>query len=272
MSADQAAMDMAVPYAAQRVMTGTIGLLGVLALMSQVAWQILVLVLPIAVACILYQVCTSTSFYLVLEMTNGNSTQGSNRGGINVENFFKKFEASTAFTASNIFLVSSLMVKPMSNYACICGVGLMENSHSNWLRPKYLVGMQRYYIASGRQLSRINSAQRSPIINHYEESITGAATIRGFRQEKRFMDMNLSRLDSYANSFFHKGAAGEWLSLRMEMLSVVAYTVFLMVMVALPRGSLSPSKLDHTLTFYFNRDAKVSWELNERRYPKCASK
>lgn len=57
------------------------------------------------------------------------------------------------------------------------------------------------------------------------------------------MDTNLNHLDNFANAFFHRCAAGEWLTLRMDMLSVIAYAVFLMIMIALPQGSLSPSKL-----------------------------
>ncbi|KAK9997728.1 hypothetical protein SO802_022414 [Lithocarpus litseifolius] len=58
--------------------------------------------------------------------------------------------------------------------------------------------MQKYYMASSRELVRIVSIQKSPIINLFGESIAGAATIRGFGQEKRFMKRNLFLLDSFA--------------------------------------------------------------------------
>lgn len=62
MSADQTTMDMSMPFAMNRVVTGIIGVLGILALMSQITWKILLLVIPVSGACTLYQVRTSTSF------------------------------------------------------------------------------------------------------------------------------------------------------------------------------------------------------------------
>jgi len=49
---------MSIQFAMNRVVQGIIELLGILALMSQITWQIVLLVLPIAGACILYQVRT----------------------------------------------------------------------------------------------------------------------------------------------------------------------------------------------------------------------
>lgn len=103
--------------------------------------------------------------------------------------------------------------------------------------------MQRYYIASARELARIGRHLKAPIINHYGESIAGATTIRGFHQEERFMDLNLDHLDRFGTVFFHRGAVREWLIMRMEMLSVIGYAFFLIFLVTLPQGYISPSKL-----------------------------
>lgn len=109
--------------------------------------------------------------------------------------------------------------------------------------------LQRYYIASARELARLTSIQKSPIINHYEESISGAATIRGFHQEKRFMESNLDLLDSFARAYFHKCAAREWLVLRMEFLSLLVYTICLVFVVSIPQGLISPSLAGVAITY-----------------------
>ncbi|KVI03845.1 AAA+ ATPase domain-containing protein [Cynara cardunculus var. scolymus] len=82
---------------------------------------------------------------------------------------------------------------------------------------------QKYYMASSRELVRIVSIQKSPIINLFGESIAGAATIRGFGQEKRFMKRNLYLLDCFARPFFCSIAAIEWLCLRMELISTFVF-------------------------------------------------
>lgn len=101
--------------------------------------------------------------------------------------------------------------------------------------------MQKYYMASSRELVRIVSIQKSPIIHLFGESIAGAATIRGFRQEKRFMKRNLHLLDCFARPFFCSLAAIEWLCLRMELLSTFVFAFCMVLLVSFPHGTIDPS-------------------------------
>ena len=102
--------------------------------------------------------------------------------------------------------------------------------------------VQKYYMASSRELVRIVSIQKSPIIHLFAESIAGAATIRGFGQEKRFMKRNLYLLDCFARPFFCSLAAIEWLCLRMELLSTFVFAFCMVLLVSFPHGSIDPSK------------------------------
>lgn len=97
-------------------------------------------------------------------------------------------------------------------------------------------------MASSRELVRIVSIQKSPIIHLFGESIAGAATIRGFGQEKRFMKRNLYLLDCFARPFFCSIAAIEWLCLRMELLSTFVFAFCMILLVSFPHGTIDPSK------------------------------
>lgn len=107
---------------------------------------------------------------------------------------------------------------------------------------------QKYYMASSRELVRIVSIQKSPIIHLFGESIAGAATIRGFGQEKRFMKRNLYLLDCFARPFFCSIAAIEWLCLRMELLSTFVFAFCMILLVSFPHGTIDPSKFSHPLS------------------------
>ncbi|KAI3460999.1 hypothetical protein Pfo_017662 [Paulownia fortunei] len=121
----------------------------------------------------------------------------------------------------------------------------------------------KYYMASSRELVRIVSIQKSPVIHLFAESIAGAATIRGFGQEKRFMKRNLYLLDCFARPFFCSLAAIEWLCLRMELLSTFVFAFCMVLLVSFPGGSIDPSMAGLAVTYGLNMNARLSrWILS----------
>uniref|UniRef100_A0A915JWA9 ABC transmembrane type-1 domain-containing protein n=1 Tax=Romanomermis culicivorax TaxID=13658 RepID=A0A915JWA9_ROMCU len=55
--------------------------------------------------------------------------------------------------------------------------------------------LQRFYISTSRQLKRLESATRSPIFAHFQETLTGLVCVRAFGVEKNFVDEAKRRLD-----------------------------------------------------------------------------
>ncbi|KAL0461061.1 UNVERIFIED_CONTAM: ABC transporter C family member 5 [Sesamum latifolium] len=103
----------------------------------------------------------------------------------------------------------------------------------------------------------------SPVIHLFAESIAGAATIRGFGQEKRFMKRNLYLLDCFARPFFCSLAAIEWLCLRMELLSTFVFAFCMLLLVSFPHGTIDPSMAGLAVTYGLNLNARLSrWILS----------
>ncbi|XP_032733915.1 multidrug resistance-associated protein 1-like isoform X2 [Lontra canadensis] len=78
--------------------------------------------------------------------------------------------------------------------------------------------IQRYYVASSRQIRRLAGASRSPIISHFSETLSGVSTIRAFGHEQRFIQQNKEVVNENLVCFYNNVISNRWLSVRLEFL------------------------------------------------------
>nr|XP_022323792.1 multidrug resistance-associated protein 1-like isoform X1 [Crassostrea virginica]XP_022323793.1 multidrug resistance-associated protein 1-like isoform X1 [Crassostrea virginica]XP_022323794.1 multidrug resistance-associated protein 1-like isoform X1 [Crassostrea virginica] len=96
----------------------------------------------------------------------------------------------------------------------------------------FYVLVQRFYVPTSRQLQRIESTTRSPIFNHFSESLNGASSIRAYHEQERFINESLSRVDKNILYYFARIASNRWLGWRLEFvgnLIVFAAAIFAVV-------------------------------------------
>ncbi|XP_020168908.3 ABC transporter C family member 10 [Aegilops tauschii subsp. strangulata] len=111
------------------------------------------------------------------------------------------------------------------------------------------IRLQRYYLASAKELMRINGTTKSALVNHLGESISGAITIRAFGEEDRFFAKNLDLVDKNAGPYFCNFAATEWLIQRLEIMSASVLSFSAFVMALLPQGTFSPGFVGMVLSY-----------------------
>nr|XP_043627774.1 putative ABC transporter C family member 15 [Erigeron canadensis] len=120
---------------------------------------------------------------------------------------------------------------------------------------------QVYYISTARELARMIGIQKSPIQQHFSESISGASTIRCFNQEIRFLNKCLRVIDDYSSVTFHNTATMEWLCVRINFLFNLVFFILLAVLVHLPRSSINPSLAGLAVTYGLSLNVLQAWVI-----------
>ncbi|XP_057869707.2 ABC transporter C family member 10 [Cryptomeria japonica] len=124
--------------------------------------------------------------------------------------------------------------------------------------------LQKYYFASAKELMRLNGTTKSPIANHFGESISGAVTIRAFKVQDQFMKKNLDLLDKNSSPFFYSFAANEWLIQRLEVLSSVVLCSSALAMVLLPAGTFNPGFVGMALSYGLSMNISLVFSIQNQ--------
>jgi len=101
---------------------------------------------------------------------------------------------------------------------------------------------QGYYLASSRELTRLDSITKAPVIHHFSESIAGVMTIRAFRQQRNFCRENRKRVNANLRMDFHNYSCNVWLGVRLELLGSFVFCISALFMIMLPSSVIKPGK------------------------------
>ncbi|GJJ71378.1 ATP-binding cassette, subfamily C (CFTR/MRP), member 1 [Entomortierella parvispora] len=120
--------------------------------------------------------------------------------------------------------------------------------------------VQEYYIRTSTVLKRLESKTKSPIYQHFTESLHGCSSIRAMNLQDRFVTENAQKLDQYSMMFYCTYMTNRWLNLRLQ--SLCAVIVFFSALLAvLNRDSINPSMAGLALSFTLTLADHVVWSL-----------
>lgn len=104
----------------------------------------------------------------------------------------------------------------------------------------FLFRLQGYYLSTSRELTRLDSITKAPVIHHFSESISGVMTIRAFGKQITFCQENVKRVNNSLRMDFHNNGSNEWLGFRLELLGSVTFCIATMFMILLPSSIIKP--------------------------------
>jgi ABC-type multidrug transport system fused ATPase/permease subunit len=109
-----------------------------------------------------------------------------------------------------------------SGFSVITIVVLISVITPGFLGPGLVIGLGyvavgSLYIRSSRDLKRIEAVQRSPLFQHFGETLSGVVTIRAYGEEARFMEDSHYRVNTHNRPFIYLWATNRWLAFRMDI-------------------------------------------------------
>uniref|UniRef100_A0A803NDN0 ABC-type xenobiotic transporter n=1 Tax=Chenopodium quinoa TaxID=63459 RepID=A0A803NDN0_CHEQI len=118
-----------------------------------------------------------------------------------------------------------------------------------------------YYLATSRELTRLDSITKAPVIHHFSESISGFMTIRCFRKQDRFIQENVNRVNANLRMDFHNNGSNEWLGFRLELLGSLLLCSSALCMILLPSSIIRPENVGLSLSYGLSLNSVLFWAM-----------
>lgn len=83
----------------------------------------------------------------------------------------------------------------------------------------------RQYILVSREMKRLESISRSPVLIHFSETYLGLSTIRSFAKQEKFMYELFRRVDDSNRTHLFLWVSNRWLNIRMSIMGSVVVAI-----------------------------------------------
>ncbi|MED6155512.1 Multidrug resistance-associated protein 4 [Stylosanthes scabra] len=126
-----------------------------------------------------------------------------------------------------------------------------------WLNIWY----RGYFLSTSRELTRLDSITKAPVIHHFSESISGVMTIRAFKKQKEFCDENVNRVNANLRMDFHNFSSNAWLGFRLELLGSLVFCISALFMIMLPSSVIKPENVGLSLSYGLSLNSVLFWAI-----------
>ncbi|CAG2102675.1 unnamed protein product, partial [Medioppia subpectinata] len=122
------------------------------------------------------------------------------------------------------------------------------------------VFLYRIYLWTSRQLTRLEAITKSPIYSHFNESISGAVSIRVYNVQQMFTEKLQNFIDINTNIERHQYSTQMWIDIWTSIFGQLI-TLSTALFVVLQRGVISPGLAGFVLIYSVDVINSISWAL-----------
>ncbi|CAD6185500.1 unnamed protein product [Caenorhabditis auriculariae] len=120
----------------------------------------------------------------------------------------------------------------------------------------------RFYVSTSRQLKRLESASRSPIYSHFQESIQGASSIRAYGVVDKFVTESENRVDENLATYYPSIVANRWLAVRLELVgNLIVLSAALFAVLFRDSPGLSAGLVGLSVSYALNITQTLNWAV-----------
>jgi ABC-type multidrug transport system fused ATPase/permease subunit len=117
-----------------------------------------------------------------------------------------------------------------------------------------------YYLATSRELKRLDAVSRSPIFAWFSESLAGLSTIRAYDQQSVFIANNARRIDRNQLCYLPSTAVNRWLAVRLEFVgAVIIFVTAVLAVSAVVTSDVDAGLVGLVLSYALNTTGSLNW-------------
>ncbi|KAF8909428.1 multidrug resistance-associated ABC transporter [Gymnopilus junonius] len=124
----------------------------------------------------------------------------------------------------------------------------------------FYLRVMRYYLATSRELKRLDAVTKSPIFAWFSESLAGLITIRAFSLQSTFTVLNQKRMDLNQICYLPSISVNRWLAVRLEFVgAMIILIVASLAVSALVTTGVDAGLVGLVLSYALNTTSSLNW-------------
>jgi ATP-binding cassette subfamily C (CFTR/MRP) protein 4 len=122
--------------------------------------------------------------------------------------------------------------------------------------------VRRRYVASSREIKRLDGVTKSPVLAFFSSTLDGIATVRAYGMEDKFMANFIKKIDRNNRAWFSFLYLSRWLGFRLDMSSSLMVLAASLAAV-LTRSSINPSLAAFSLLYVLRLTSMFQWVVRQ---------
>eukprot|EP01061_Rhynchopus_euleeides_P034018 TRINITY_DN576_c0_g2_i2.p1 TRINITY_DN576_c0_g2~~TRINITY_DN576_c0_g2_i2.p1 ORF type:complete len:1346 (+),score=493.74 TRINITY_DN576_c0_g2_i2:2-4039(+) len=159
------------------------------------------------------------------------------------------------FDCIQTFLICTggVIIVSMFNPWCLIGVAPIV---------ALFVFLRTYFIATGREVKRLEAQNRSPLYSAFSETVAGVGCIRAYAREAFFASKFEAAQDDHSSAFYLFLMCNRWIGLRLDTASWF-FIAAVAISAVLARDSVSSGEVAVSITYASSLSGLAQWCIRQ---------